>query len=96
MANCFVCHKGTLKGYRVSHSDIKTRRFFKPNLHDLRVKFADEEIKKVNLCSKCYKKIKRDFLDGKKINFVPLSLLNQKRITVTSQTPNGKEKGTAN
>jgi len=69
-----------MKGYKVSHSDIKTRRFFKPNLHVLKVKFLDEEIKKVALCSKCHKKISNDFHDGKRQNFVPLSLLNHQRI----------------
>jgi len=81
MASCFVCHKSALKGYKVSHSDIKTRRFFKPNLHVLRVKFLDGEIKKVALCSKCHKKISNDFHIGKRQNFVPLSLLNHRRIT---------------
>jgi ribosomal protein L28 len=69
-----------MKGFKVSHSDIKTRRFFKPNLHVLKVKFLDGEIKKVALCSKCHKKISNDFAVGKRQNFVPLSLLNHQRI----------------
>jgi len=87
-----------MKGYKVSHSDIKTRRFFKPNLHVLKVKFLDGEIKKVALCSKCHKKISNDFREGKRQNFVPLSLLNHQRImnkvaTVKSEV---KTEGVAN
>lgn len=96
MAKCFVCRKGTLKGYRVSHSDIKTRRFFKPNLHVLRVQFQNKIVKQIKLCSKCYKKIKNDFWERKKQAFIPISLLNQAKIKkplAVKAKPNGKEKG---
>jgi len=100
MSKCYVCHKGTLKGHRVSHSNIKTRRFFKPNLHALKVQFNDNDktIKKIKICSKCYKKIQADFWTGKKLAFIPLSLLNQKKIKdktiiTVKPTKNGKEKG---
>lgn len=103
MATCYVCHKSTLKGHRVSHSNIKTRRFFKPNLHTLKVEFQDKAVKQLKICSKCYKKIQADFWDGKRQRFIPISLLNQKRIKdkTVSKEPvkvntkqNGKEKGT--
>jgi large subunit ribosomal protein L28 len=97
MAKCFVCHKGTLKGFQVSHSSVKTRRFFKPNLHTLSVKFTTGPIKKIKICSKCYKKIGNQFWAGKTLPFVPLSLINQKKakahLTV-KEKDNGQEKGT--
>jgi len=87
-----------MKGFKVSHSDIKTRRFFKPNLHVLRVKFTDGEIKRVSLCSKCHKKISNDFAAGKRQNFVPLSLLNHQRIMakVAPSKPEVKVEGVVN
>ncbi len=89
MSKCYVCGKGTLKGYKVSHSDIKTRRFFKPNLHLLRVRTVEEVEKKVKLCSKCYKKIKKEFWDGKRLPFVPVSLLNQAKVKKPVTPQNG-------
>jgi large subunit ribosomal protein L28 len=80
MATCFICHKGNSRGYRVSHSSVKTKRLFKPNLHKLRCEFEQKTIKAVRLCSKCYKKIKNDFWEGKKLALVPVSLINQARI----------------
>lgn len=85
----------------MSHSAIKTRRFFKPNLHVLSVKFtADNNIKQVKICSKCYKKIKNDFWAGKTLPFVPVSLTNQQKLkskTVKVEpNKNGQEKGTKN
>lgn len=104
MATCYVCHKGTLKGHWVSHSNIKTRRFFKPNLHTLKVEFKNKTIKQVKICSKCYKKMTTDFWKGKILPLTPLSLLNQKKVKdklkpVTAKTevkpkPNGQKKGT--
>ena len=87
MATCYVCHKGKLKGHKVSHSAIKTRRFFKPNLHVLKVKFLDKALKQLKICSKCYKKIKNDFWAGKTLAFTPVSLLNQQaRIKAVAPT----------
>jgi large subunit ribosomal protein L28 len=80
MAKCFICNKGSLKGYKVSHSDVKTRKFFKPNLHSLTVKTNEQKEVKIRMCSKCYKRLKKDFWEGEKLPFVPLSLLNQARI----------------
>lgn len=89
-----------LKGHRVSHSAIKTRRFFKPNLHVLRIKFTDQAVKQVKICSKCYKKISQDFWAGKTLPFIPLSLLNQQKVKLAVAAKsevnkdNGQEKGT--
>lgn len=108
MAKCFVCRKGIMRGNQVSHSAIKTKKIFKPNLHPMKIKFADKNIIKIKLCSKCYKKIKNDFWQNKTLAFTPLSLLNQKRIQkpavlqvestkVEKKTKkNGQEKGTKN
>lgn len=79
MARCFVCHKGNITGNRVSHSAIKTKRTFKANLHMLRSKRPDGTLKRTPLCSSCYKKLKKDFLAGKKILVTPVSFELQKK-----------------
>lgn len=79
MAQCFICRKGNTRGYQVSHSNMKTKRLFKPNLHHLMVQIESNTIERVNMCSKCYKKIKGDFWAGRAVSAVPVSLLNQEK-----------------
>jgi large subunit ribosomal protein L28 len=54
---CFNCKKGVLYGHEVSHAKNRTKRLFKPNLHTARVKIG-LAMKKVNLCTKCLRKLK--------------------------------------
>lgn len=79
MAQCFICRKGNTRGYMVSHSNIKTKRLFKANLHNLMVRIDSNTIERVNMCTKCYKKIKNDFWAGRAVSAVPVSLLNQEK-----------------
>ena len=53
MANlCEVCGKGEKSGFNVSHSHLKTKRTWKPNIQ--RVKASVEgAVKKVNVCTRC-------------------------------------------
>lgn len=53
MANlCEVCGKGEKSGFNVSHSHLKTKRTWKPNIQ--RVKASVEgTVKKVNVCTRC-------------------------------------------
>lgn len=51
-AKCFNCGKGVMYGHNVSHAKNRTRRIFKPNLHNARVKVGGVT-KTMKLCTKC-------------------------------------------
>ena len=62
MANfCEVCGKGTMSGMNVSHSHVKTKKTWKPNIQRVRVK-ADGQVKRMNVCTRCLRsgKVQRD------------------------------------
>jgi len=77
MARCFLCLKTNQTGYRVSHSAIKTKRVFRANLHKLRMQYGMGVVKRT-VCSKCYKRMKNIFWEGKPLTFTPLSFVHQK------------------
>jgi large subunit ribosomal protein L28 len=53
MANyCEVCGKKTATGMNVSHSHLKTKRTWKPNIQRVRV-IVDGETRKMNVCTRC-------------------------------------------
>lgn len=53
MANyCEVCGKGITTGFNVSHSHLKTKRTWKPNIQRVRA-LVNGEVKKVNVCTRC-------------------------------------------
>lgn len=49
---CEVCGKGTMTGMSVSHSHLKTRRKWKPNVQHVRA-VVDGNIKYINVCTRC-------------------------------------------
>ena len=49
MAKCLICEKRSVSGNAVSHSQIHTKRKFKPNL---------QKVHGVVLCTKCIKTLK--------------------------------------
>ncbi len=53
-ARCAVCGKGPQTGYTVSHSHIRNKRAFRPNLQSVRTS-VDGEIVRVRVCVKCLK-----------------------------------------
>lgn len=55
---CENCGKGVMKGHKVSHAKQRTRKFFKPNLHWIRMD-AGGHFKKMLLCTKCIKTLKK-------------------------------------
>lgn len=62
MANfCEICGKGTMSGMNVSHSHLKTKKTWKPNIQRVRA-VVDGEIKRVNVCTRCLRsgKVQRD------------------------------------
>ncbi len=54
---CENCGKGVQYGHNVSHSKRRTRRIFKPNLHEVRV-FMNGKYQKMKLCVKCLRLLK--------------------------------------
>lgn len=77
MANkCYHCGKGVLYGRRHTHHRgvaggrwkkraPKTRRIFLPNLQKLTI-IEEGKKKRVKICAKCLKRIKKDLNEGKK------------------------------
>lgn len=62
MANyCEICGKGTVTGMNISHSHLKTKRTWKPNIQRVRA-IVDGEVKRVNVCTRCLRsgKVQRD------------------------------------
>jgi large subunit ribosomal protein L28 len=53
MANyCEICGKGIVSGMNVSHSHLKTKRTWKPNVQRVRA-IVNGEVKRVNVCTRC-------------------------------------------
>ncbi len=50
---CEVCGKAPQVGNWVSHSNIKTKRRFLPNLQNVRHQFSDGQVKSINVCTRC-------------------------------------------
>ena len=49
---CEICHKHTVSGMNVSHSHLKTKRTWKPNIQRVRA-IVNGEVKRVNVCTRC-------------------------------------------
>ena len=53
MANyCEICGKGMMTGMNVSHSHLKTKRTWNPNIQRVRA-IVDGEVKRINVCTRC-------------------------------------------
>ncbi|MDR0827221.1 MAG: 50S ribosomal protein L28 [Desulfovibrio sp.] len=50
---CANCGKTPQTGNLVSHSNIKTKRRFKPNLQSVRHQSPDGSVRKILLCTRC-------------------------------------------
>lgn len=57
---CDNCGKGVMYGHNVSHAKNRTRKIFKPNLHNF---------KGMRLCTKCLRKVKSSKLKIQKYLF---------------------------
>lgn len=55
---CMNCGKGVMYGHNVSHSKRRTRKIFKPNLHNARVQTTTGFVR-LKLCTKCLRTIKK-------------------------------------
>ena len=49
---CEICGKGSLNGNNVSHSNIKTKASWSPNLQKVKAK-VDGTVKRVQVCTRC-------------------------------------------
>lgn len=49
---CDLCGKGRQKAHKVSHSNIKTRKWQEPNLQSVRAS-VDGQTKRVRVCTRC-------------------------------------------
>ena len=60
MANyCEICGKGMMTGMNVSHSHLKTKRTWKPNIQRVRA-IVDGEVKRINVCTRCLRTMKKE------------------------------------
>lgn len=55
---CANCGKGVQYGHNVSHSKRRTRKIFKPNLHEARVQIGTTR-RRLRLCTKCLRTYRR-------------------------------------
>lgn len=57
---CEICGKGPKTGHNVSHSNVKTKRRWEPNIQKLRVEYQGVK-KRMAVCTQCLKsgKVKR-------------------------------------
>ena len=49
---CEICHKGVMSGMNVSHSHLKTKRRWNPNIQRVRA-VVNGEVKRINVCPRC-------------------------------------------
>ena len=50
---CAMCGKKPQSGHLVSHSNVKTKRRFNPNLQNVRHQFANGEVRMISVCTRC-------------------------------------------
>ena len=50
---CIFCGKKPQVGNMVSHSNIKTKRRFNPNLQRVRHQFHDGSVRTLSVCTRC-------------------------------------------
>ncbi len=50
---CEICGKKSMVGNRVSHSNIKTKRRFNPNLQSVRHQAEDGTVRTITVCTRC-------------------------------------------
>ncbi|GIW62942.1 MAG: hypothetical protein KatS3mg090_0768 [Patescibacteria group bacterium] len=98
MVICFHCGKTTQFGRSYTHRKgvaggrwkkraQATRKIFKVNLQAVKVRLEDGKIKRVKVCSKCIKRVKKDLNDGKKpfLNIVSIEGNLSRKTSETKQ-----------
>ena len=54
MAKCTVCGKGVASGFQISHSHIRTKRTWSPNIQTVKA-IVDGSPRRIKVCTKCLK-----------------------------------------
>ncbi|NPV27730.1 MAG: 50S ribosomal protein L28 [Firmicutes bacterium] len=54
MVKCAVCGKGVATGMQVSHSHIRTKRTWSPNIQTVKT-LVEGTPKKIKVCTRCLK-----------------------------------------
>lgn len=52
MAKCEICGKAPRKGIQLSHSHIKSKRVWAPNIRRVKA-IVNKEVKRINVCTRC-------------------------------------------
>jgi len=50
---CAMCGKKPQVGNKVSHSNVKTKRVFNPNLQNVRHQYANGQVSTISVCTRC-------------------------------------------
>jgi len=58
MAKCDRCGKTPSFGHNVSHSHVKTKRQWKPNIQKVSV-YRDGRMQRMNLCTRCLRTLNK-------------------------------------
>ena len=56
MAKCEICGKTPSFGNTVSHSNVHTKRMWKPNVQKVTV-YKDGKLQRMNLCTRCLRNL---------------------------------------
>ncbi len=51
---CVICNKSKNTGYKISHSNIKNKRKWRPNIQRIKI-LLNGSPRRVNVCSRCIK-----------------------------------------
>lgn len=51
---CIICGKSKSTGFQISHSNIKTKRKWRPNIHKLKI-VLNGTPRRANVCTRCLK-----------------------------------------
>jgi len=58
MAKCAICGKSPSFGHSVSHSNVKTKRQWKPNIQKVSV-YSDGRRQKMKVCTRCLRTLNK-------------------------------------
>ncbi len=58
MAKCEMCDKGPQFGHNVSHSKVRTKRMWRPNVQKVTI-IEGGRTRKLRICAKCLKALQR-------------------------------------
>ncbi|MBO8424481.1 MAG: 50S ribosomal protein L28 [Firmicutes bacterium] len=55
---CSICGKGSMSGNKVSHSNIKTKRSWTPNVQKVDIEI-DGKVRNAYVCTRCLRTMKK-------------------------------------